>query len=220
MPYKKSKVVYLLLALFFGAFGFHHFYLGNNKKGIMYFLFCWTYIPIFLAIRDMFIVGRSFEEYEKKCLCEEAANNFRMNEEQKTRAYRDGSFRSYENVYHEDVHHENIKKENYHDEKQREKKADLDELVFQGQLSKDGYNFIKALTPVERKFIGEFKHLKMDILAGSVFSNDQGVTTLALVDEINDKSSKVFQKEFIKLGDDGYSIYENYRSLVELMDRN
>ncbi len=42
---RKSKVVAGLLAIFLGAFGIHKFYLGKPWQGILYLLFCWTYIP-------------------------------------------------------------------------------------------------------------------------------------------------------------------------------
>lgn len=45
-----NKVVYIVLALFLGAFGGHKFYSGQIGKGIMYLLFSWTMIPFILAI--------------------------------------------------------------------------------------------------------------------------------------------------------------------------
>lgn len=39
-----------LLALILGGLGFHHFYLGRPVAGIMYLLFCWTFIPAILAL--------------------------------------------------------------------------------------------------------------------------------------------------------------------------
>lgn len=41
----KSKVVAGLLAIFLGGLGIHKFYLGKIGSGILYLLFCWTYIP-------------------------------------------------------------------------------------------------------------------------------------------------------------------------------
>jgi len=48
----KNKFVAALLAFFFGIFGIHKFYLGENFGGIMYFLFSWTFIPGILAFFD------------------------------------------------------------------------------------------------------------------------------------------------------------------------
>ena len=53
---KVNKVIYLLITFFLGAFGIHKFYAGKNGMGMLYFLFCWTGIPAFLALID-FIVG-------------------------------------------------------------------------------------------------------------------------------------------------------------------
>ncbi len=41
----KSKLVAGLLAIFLGGLGIHKFYLGKVGAGIVYLLFCWTYIP-------------------------------------------------------------------------------------------------------------------------------------------------------------------------------
>lgn len=52
----KSKIIAILLCLFFGGFGVHHFYLGNNGRGVLYILFSWTGIPFVLSIIDIFII--------------------------------------------------------------------------------------------------------------------------------------------------------------------
>lgn len=41
----KSKVAAGLLAIFLGGLGIHKFYLGKIGMGILYLVFCWTYIP-------------------------------------------------------------------------------------------------------------------------------------------------------------------------------
>ncbi len=45
----RNKTTAFLLAWFFGGFGAHKFYLGENGMGLMYLFFCWTLIPAFLA---------------------------------------------------------------------------------------------------------------------------------------------------------------------------
>ena len=45
----KDKTTAFLLAWFLGGIGVHKFYLGQNGMGIIYVLFCWTFIPAFLA---------------------------------------------------------------------------------------------------------------------------------------------------------------------------
>ncbi|MBO8442875.1 MAG: TM2 domain-containing protein [Spirochaetes bacterium] len=51
-----NKIVYCLLAFFLGGLGFHRFYAGKIGTGILYLLFCWTFIPSLLALID-FIIG-------------------------------------------------------------------------------------------------------------------------------------------------------------------
>lgn len=51
----KSKFTTAILAFFLGGLGIHRFYLGQNKLGLLYLLFCWTFIPAFIALIDFFI---------------------------------------------------------------------------------------------------------------------------------------------------------------------
>lgn len=48
-PNGKNRITAALLALFLGGFGVHKFYLGQSGVGIIYLLFCWTFIPALLA---------------------------------------------------------------------------------------------------------------------------------------------------------------------------
>lgn len=52
----KSKIAAFALALFLGSFGLHKFYLGNNKTGFLYLIFCWTGVPTILGIIDALII--------------------------------------------------------------------------------------------------------------------------------------------------------------------
>ena len=45
-----SKVGYVLLALFLGGLGIHNFYAGRIGLGVLYLLFCWTFIPAIAAL--------------------------------------------------------------------------------------------------------------------------------------------------------------------------
>ena len=51
-----NKIVYCILAFFLGGIGVHKFYAGKTSTGILFILFCWTFIPSFIAFVD-FIVG-------------------------------------------------------------------------------------------------------------------------------------------------------------------
>lgn len=59
-PYRpskgKSKGVAIILALFLGSIGIHKFYLDRSGQGILYLLFCWTFIPAFLSFIDFIVL--------------------------------------------------------------------------------------------------------------------------------------------------------------------
>lgn len=46
----KNKTTAGLFALFLGGIGIHKFYLGKTSTGILYLLFCWTFIPAMAAV--------------------------------------------------------------------------------------------------------------------------------------------------------------------------
>ncbi|MFC3160089.1 TM2 domain-containing membrane protein YozV [Chryseobacterium arachidis] len=52
----KSKSTAALLAFFLGGIGIHRFYLGQNTLGILYLVFCWTFIPALIAFFDFFVL--------------------------------------------------------------------------------------------------------------------------------------------------------------------
>ncbi|MGU3374655.1 TM2 domain-containing protein [Chryseobacterium sp. M5A1_1a] len=58
----KSKFTAIILALFLGGLGIHRFYLGQNIKGILYLLFCWTFVPTLIAFFDFLIFITMSEE--------------------------------------------------------------------------------------------------------------------------------------------------------------
>lgn len=55
---QKDEVVGVLLALFLGTFGAHHFYLRRNGLGVLYVLFCWTGIPTLASFIECFFMPR------------------------------------------------------------------------------------------------------------------------------------------------------------------
>lgn len=59
---KKRKDIAGLLAFFLGGLGIHKFYLGDNKTGLLYLLFCWTYVPAILGLIDTFIIASMSED--------------------------------------------------------------------------------------------------------------------------------------------------------------
>ena len=56
---RRDELVGVLLAIFLGGFGLHHFYVGRVGLGILYIIFSWTGIPWVLGwIECFFMPGR------------------------------------------------------------------------------------------------------------------------------------------------------------------
>ncbi|NVB78380.1 MAG: TM2 domain-containing protein [Kofleriaceae bacterium] len=63
----KSKTSAALLAFFLGGLGIHKFYLGQSAMGVLYLLFCWTFIPALVAfIEFLILLGMSETEFARK----------------------------------------------------------------------------------------------------------------------------------------------------------
>ena len=63
----KNKTTAGLLGIFLGAFGGHHFYLGNTGRGIAYLLFFWTYIPGFIGfIEGIMFLCMNEDDFDRK----------------------------------------------------------------------------------------------------------------------------------------------------------
>lgn len=45
----KNRLVAAIFALLLGGLGIHKFYLGRIGQGIIYLLFCWTFIPLLIG---------------------------------------------------------------------------------------------------------------------------------------------------------------------------
>ncbi len=60
---RRDEVVGILLALFLGSFGLHHFYLRRTGLGILYLCFCWTTIPGFLGVIECFFMPGRVREF-------------------------------------------------------------------------------------------------------------------------------------------------------------
>lgn len=61
--WQKDEVVGLLLALFLGTFGAHHFYLRRPGLGILYCVFCWTGIPTVVSFIECFFMPGRVRQY-------------------------------------------------------------------------------------------------------------------------------------------------------------
>ena len=60
---RRDEVVGILLALFLGGFGVHHFYLRRTGLGILYICFCWTGIPSLLGLIECFFMPGRVREF-------------------------------------------------------------------------------------------------------------------------------------------------------------
>ena len=60
---RRDEVVGILLALFLGSFGVHHFYLRRTGLGILYLCFCWTLIPAILGFIECFFMPGRVREF-------------------------------------------------------------------------------------------------------------------------------------------------------------
>jgi TM2 domain-containing membrane protein YozV len=60
---RRDELIGVLLAIFLGTFGIHHFYLGRNGLGTLYLLFCWTGIPCILGWIEAFFMPSRVRRY-------------------------------------------------------------------------------------------------------------------------------------------------------------
>jgi TM2 domain-containing membrane protein YozV len=60
---QKDEVLGVLLALFLGSFGLHHFYLRRNGLGVLYLIFFWTGIPGLIALIEAFFMPARVRQY-------------------------------------------------------------------------------------------------------------------------------------------------------------
>ena len=58
----KSRMVAGVLALFLGGFGAHKFYLGRPWQGLLYLVFCWTFLPAVIALIEAIVYFASSDE--------------------------------------------------------------------------------------------------------------------------------------------------------------
>ena len=64
---KKSRTTTWVLALLFGAFGIHKFYLGKVGQGLLYMFFFWTLIPGFIAFIEFIkFAAMSDKDFDKQ----------------------------------------------------------------------------------------------------------------------------------------------------------
>ena len=60
---RRDEVVGILLALFLGTFGIHHFYLRKTGLGILYCCLFWSGIPTILGVIECFFMPGRVREF-------------------------------------------------------------------------------------------------------------------------------------------------------------
>ncbi|MFC0215540.1 TM2 domain-containing protein [Paenibacillus chartarius] len=65
--YTKNRITAAILALLLGGLGAHKFYLGKIGLGIVYLIFCWTWIPTIIGfIEGIIYLVNSDESFALK----------------------------------------------------------------------------------------------------------------------------------------------------------
>lgn len=63
---KKNPTTAVLLTLFLGGLGAHKFYMGETGLGVLYLVFCWTYIPSIIAFIEVFTISSKVGKYNQR----------------------------------------------------------------------------------------------------------------------------------------------------------
>lgn len=63
----KDRITAALLAFFLGGIGVHKFYIERWVQGVLYLVFCWTFIPAIISIVDGIVyLNMSDESFRQK----------------------------------------------------------------------------------------------------------------------------------------------------------
>jgi TM2 domain-containing membrane protein YozV len=63
-PSGRNRVAAALFALLLGGLGVHKFYLGKVGQGVLYLIFCWTFIPAIVGfIEGIIYLTKSDQEF-------------------------------------------------------------------------------------------------------------------------------------------------------------
>jgi len=60
---RRDEVIGIVLALFLGGFGVHHFYLRRTGLGVLYCCLCWTPLPWVLGFIECFFMPGRVREF-------------------------------------------------------------------------------------------------------------------------------------------------------------
>jgi TM2 domain-containing membrane protein YozV len=63
----KNRIAAAIFAFLLGGLGIHKFYLGRIGQGVLYLIFCWTFIPAIIAfIEGIVYLTMSDESFSRK----------------------------------------------------------------------------------------------------------------------------------------------------------
>lgn len=74
---RKNRTTALLLTLFLGGIGAHHYYMGKVGLGILYTCFFWTFIPGIVAFIELFLIMKRVDRYNEE-ISQEIATKVKM----------------------------------------------------------------------------------------------------------------------------------------------
>lgn len=63
---RKSNTTGVLLAVFLGGIGVHHFYLSRIGLGIVYLFFAWTLIPAMIGLVEAFFMSDRVDRHNQQ----------------------------------------------------------------------------------------------------------------------------------------------------------
>lgn len=66
MARRKDVTPAALWALFLGGLGAHHFYLGHTLLGLVFILFCWTFIPMLISIIELCLMRVTVRQHNRQ----------------------------------------------------------------------------------------------------------------------------------------------------------
>jgi TM2 domain-containing membrane protein YozV len=70
---RKSRTTALVLTFFLGGLGAHRFYLGQTGLGVLYALFCWTFVPAIVAFVELFLIMSRVDRFNENLATATAA---------------------------------------------------------------------------------------------------------------------------------------------------
>jgi len=61
----KSPTTAFVLTLLLGGVGAHRFYMRDCWLGLLYAIFCWTFVPVIVSLIELVFIGARVEKYNR-----------------------------------------------------------------------------------------------------------------------------------------------------------